>query len=58
MNGYICTVLDANQQCTQWDPVGLTGLTVEQLGGLSAAILLAFAVAFGFRILLRYLLNR
>lgn len=58
MDRYICTALDVNEQCVQWEPVGLTVLTVEQHAALAVATLLVLATAFGFRVLFRFLITR
>ena len=47
---YLCVELDQGA-CLQWQEVGLTLLTLEQLGALTAAVFLVLGVAFGFRIL-------
>jgi len=58
---FVCETLDANDVCTSWVellPLGLPPLSIQDASLIGGAIVLTWAIAFGFVLVGRMLLNR
>lgn len=55
---FICTALDAQSTCISWVDLQTLNIPVADFGVFLVSIALVFATAWGFRLVVSFLLNR